>query len=135
MVSEGVGYKGRKVPVSFRDEALLGVREKGITQAGEPVDVTSDDDDGWRRLLDDNGAAQDNVDVNVSGVVKSSRLKEIWYSRDRTGTLSLDYPTGHRLSGTAVLVNYNETGNYNDAVTFEATFQFSGPVTFDYLAS
>lgn len=135
MALEGEGYKGRKIVVTWKGERILGVRERSIQMAGEPVDLTSDDDDGWRRLADENGAAQDNVDVNVSGVTKSTKLKDDWMARDRTGTLTIDYPTGHQLTGTAVLVNYTDTGPYNDAVTFEATFQFSGPVVYDFLAS
>lgn len=134
-VNEGEGYKGRKIALTFRGETIPGVREKSMQMQGEPVDITSDDDDGWRRLADENGAAQDNVDVNVNGVTKSSLLKEIWFSRERSGELIIDYPTGHRISGTAVLVNYTDTGPYNDAVTFEATFQMSGAVQFDYTLS
>src|SRR5688572_22017609 len=134
-VTEGQAFKGRKITLTWKGETILGVRERSLQLQGEPVDVTSDDDDGWRRLADENGAAQDNVDFNCGGVVKSSRFREDWFSRDRTGELVILYPTGHEVRGTAVMVGYNETGPYNDAVTFEATFQFSGPVTYDYLAS
>lgn len=131
-IPEGEGFKGRKITVTWKGENLGGIRERSLQLAGEPVDITSSDDDGWRRLAVENGAAQDNVDFNCSGVTKSSTLKEDWFSRDRVGELIIDYPTGHRVSGTAVLVNYTDTGPYNDATTFEATFQFSGEVTFDY---
>lgn len=132
-IPEGEGYKGRKITLTWKGVVIPGVRERSISMAGEPVDLTSGDDDGWRRLATENGAAQDNVDVSVSGVTKTTDLKEDWMHRDRVGELIIDYPTGHRLSGTAVLVNYTDTGPYNDAVTFEATFQFSGEVTFDYV--
>lgn len=131
-IPEGQGYKGRKIAVYWKGERIGAARERSITMQGEPVDVTSDDDDGWRRLATENGAAQDNVDVTVSGVTKNSILKEDWFSRERTGELIIEYPTGHRISGEAVLTNYTDTGPYNDAVTFEATFQYSGMVTFDY---
>ena len=134
-IPEGEGFKGRKIEVTWKGARIPGVRERSLSFAGEPVDLTSDDDDGWRKLADENGAAQDNVDFNCGGVTKSTDLKEDWVSRDRTGELIIDYPTGHRVAMTAVLVNYTDTGPYNDAVTFEAQFQNSGPVTFDYLGS
>jgi predicted secreted protein len=135
MTTEGQGFKGRKVTVTWKGEPILGVRERSLQLAGEPVNLTSGDDDGWRLLADDNGPAQDNVDFNASGVTKSSRLKDDWFSRERTGELIITYPTGHQVSGTAVLVNYSDTGPYNDAMTFEAAWQYSGPVVFDYALS
>lgn len=134
-VVEGQAFKGRKIQITWNGETILGVRERSLKLQGDPVDVTSDDDDGWRRLADENGAAQDNVDVTVGGVTKSSAFKDTWFSRVRTGTLEILYPTGHKISGTAVLVSYTDTGPYNNATTFEAQFQFSGPVTFDYTLS
>lgn len=134
-VAEGEGFKGRKITFTWKGERIPGIRERSLALAGEPVDITSDDDDGWRKLADENGAAQDNVDFNASGVTKSSVLKEDWFNRERTGELIIDYPTGHRVSGTAVLVSYTDTGPYNEATTFEAAFQFSGEVLFDYLLS
>ena len=134
-IAEGVGYKGRKIRVRWKGEHILGVREKGVALAGEPVDITSDDDDGWRRLAHENGAAQKNVDVSVSGITKQSVLKEDWIAGETDGELIIEYPTGHELSGTFVLVNYTDTGPYNDATKFEASFQNSGVVVFDYTLS
>lgn len=134
-IIEGVGYKGRKIRVRWKGVYITGVREKGITLSGEPVDLTSDDDDGWRRVASENGPAQKNVDVSVKGVTKQSDLKEDWFTGDTEGELIIEYPTGHRISGTFMLTTYVDTGPYNDATTFEATFISSGAVTFDFAAS
>ena len=134
-IPQGQGYKGRKIRVTWKGEVIPGMRERTISFAGEPVDLTSDDDDGWRRLAHENGPAQKNVDVSFSGVIKSDTLKEDWISGDISGELIVDYPTGNRLSGTFMLANYTDTGPINDAATFEAQFQNSGPVTFDYVGS
>ena len=135
-IVEGVGYKGRKIRVRWKGVYIKGVREKSIALAGEPVDLTSDDDDGWRRLATENGPAQRQVDVSVSGVTKQSDLKEDWFTGDTEGELIIEYPTGHVLTiATAMLVNYTDTGPYNDATTFEASFQSSGAATWDYAAS
>lgn len=46
---------GRQITVHFGGNSptdlLAGVREKGVELNGEPIDITSDDDDGWRTLL------------------------------------------------------------------------------------
>lgn len=131
-VAQGSPFKGRKAKIRWKGAYLLGVREKGLTCNGEPVNVTDDDDDGWQKLADNNGAAEDSVEITVSGIAKESQLKDDFFGRARTGTLQLEYPTGENIAGTFVLSSYSETGPYNDAMTFEATFKSSGPVTFDY---
>ena len=43
---------GREVALTWNSAAILGVREKSLTIAGEPVNVTSDEDSGVQTLLD-----------------------------------------------------------------------------------
>lgn len=62
------GYLGRKVNLTWGGSAVLGIREKGVTINGEPIDVTSDDDNGWRKLLTE--AGEHSVDISISGVTK-----------------------------------------------------------------
>jgi predicted secreted protein len=131
-VSPGTAFKGRKAKVRWKGEYLLGVRTKTLTVAGEPVNVTDDDDDGWRKLADNNGAAEDTVEITVQGIAKDSQLLDDFVRRNRTGTLMWELPTGETMTGTFVLTSFSQTGAYNDAMTYEATFQNSGPVTFDY---
>lgn len=107
--------------------AVLGVREKGVTRNGEPIDVASDEDSGWRTLL--TTAGQNEVDISLSGVTKDLVLRNDWHAGNRTKTLALTYPDGSILSGSFYLANFNETGAYNDAVTFDATLQSTGAVT------
>lgn len=127
------GIVGRQVRFSFGGESpadeVPGVREKGLSCNGEPIDVTSDEDAGVRTLID-NISAQDEVNLSVSGVTKSSRLREAWRSGQRTQPCVLEYPDGYRVTGSFFLQSYNETGPYNDAVTFEAELLSSGVVTF-----
>lgn len=123
------GFLGRSVQLDWGGTALGGVRTKGLELNGEPVDVTSDEDGGWRVLLTEPGENQ--VNITVSGVTKSDVLKTDWFTGNRTRAVALDYPDGGTVSGTFYLATYTETGNYNDAVTFDATLQSSGPVSYD----
>lgn len=118
---------GRSVTVQWAAAALLGVREMGINLNGEPIDVTSGEDAGWRTLL--SAAQQQQVDITISGVDKDEVLKQAWFN-DREDTLTVTYPSGDTISGTFVMSSYTENDAYQDAVTFEATFQSSGVVTY-----
>lgn len=120
---------GRKILLEWNGYEVPGVQEKGINRNGEPIDITSDDDDGWQRMHDEIGVS--NVEITVSGVSKSEALAADWFEGSRSRTLTLtNTVTGSEISGTFVMASFNETGTHNEAVTFEATFQSSGPVTF-----
>lgn len=127
------GRVGRQVRFHFGGNSpadeILGVREKGVECSGEPIDLTADEDDGVRTLLD-NLSAQDEVNLSISGVTKDTRMKQAWHNGERTQPCSLTYPNGATLTGTFFLSTYNETETYNDATTFEATLMSSGVVTF-----
>lgn len=122
------GNAGRKVNFEWGGDTVPGVREKSIAIAGEPIDVTSDDSDGWRELLSE--AAENQVDLSLSGVTKSHALKTAWFEGDRTEEVTITYPDGATLAGTFFLASFTDTAPYNDAMTFEAELQSSGPVTF-----
>ena len=127
------GRIGRKVRFHFGGispaDEIPGVREKGVELNGEPIDVTSDENDGVRILLE-NISAQDEVNVTVSGVTKDTRMKQAWIDRLRTQPVLIQYPDLSSLSGTFYLSSYSETEPYNDASTFEATLMSSGVVTY-----
>ena len=126
------GRVGRKIKFKWGTAAPLaeipGVREKGVTINGEAIDVTADDSNGWRELLAD--AAQNQVDIALSGITKTHVLKADWFGGSRTKLAEIEYDDGARIAGSFFLSNYAETGVYNDAATFEATLLSTGPVTY-----
>lgn len=122
-------FAGRAINLEWKGNEVAGVRQKSVAINGEPIDITSDDNNGWRTLLPTD-PAQMQVDVSVSGITKSSILKRDWFQGLREGEVRLEYPDGSTISGTFLLVTYTDTGAYNDATTFEATFQSTGPVVF-----
>lgn len=109
-------------------EDIPGVREKGVTLNGEAVDVTSDENNGWRQLL--TVPAENQVEISLSGVTKNHALKIDWFAGNRTQVAQLVYDDGTSIQGTFYLSNYTETGVYNDALTFEATLMSSGVITY-----
>ena len=140
---------GRTVKVYWGNESpqplVAGVREKSVEASGEPVDVTNDDSNGVRALID---AAQVNtVNISVSGVLKDDTLRADWFAGisnadRRMQNATFQYPvfdpnsasptptTGASISGLFYLSEYTETGAHDDAVTFEGTFMNAGPLTY-----
>lgn len=120
---------GRQVALTWNGSPLLGVREKGITFNGEPINVTSDEDSGWRTLIPD-VSNEDQVEVKLTGVSKDTRIKTDWFARTRTRTAVVTYPNGDVITGTFMISHFSEGIPYNNAITFETTLQSHGPVTF-----
>jgi predicted secreted protein len=121
---------GRKIKFRWGTPAteIPGVREKGVTLNGEAVDVTADDDNGWRSLLID--PAENQVEISLSGVTKVHTLKADWFAGSRSKYAEIEYDDGAKVRGTFFLSNYSETGVYNDAATFEATLMSSGVIEY-----
>jgi predicted secreted protein len=127
--------KGRAVIVQRNSVTVAGCRTKGLSIAGSSIDVTTDDDDGIRKLLDQPG--QLDVSISVAGILTSDALRqEALQTSDRTQTTTFRMPDGwvgspsmSLMSGNFFLAGYSESAEYQGAVTFEATFESAGAVT------
>lgn len=107
---------------------IQGLREKGIEMSGEPIDITSDDDNGWRKLL--GVTAENQITISISGVSKDDTLKTAFFNADRLENVVVVFPDGGELAGEFYLSSFSETGTYNEAIVFEAELQSSGTVTY-----
>lgn len=131
------GIVGRTITVYWGNEspqpAVAGIQEKTVSLSGEAVDITNDDSNGWRQLLD---AAQVNtVEISCSGVMLDGVLRADWFAGasatgSRMQSATFEYPDGGIIAGTFYLQEYSETGQHDEAVTFEATFVSHGSVTY-----
>lgn len=124
---------GRKVKVyrgaPSTGTVFVGVTSKTISINNEPVDITNDDDDGFRALLAD--PAVRSMDISAEGVLKSdgpiadaisasSLLEEYTVEIEGVGEVSGDfYVSGMEL-----------TAPTNEAVRYSTTFMSSGPFTY-----
>ena len=121
---------GRNLLLKTGSTVIAGVRTKGIVVAGEVIDVTSDDDGGYRTSLAE--AGQKSLDISVDGITKDAELRAAMLAGmtlTMTG-LSIEYPNGDTITGDFLLVSVEESGSYNDAVTFTASIQSSGAWTY-----
>lgn len=127
------GFNGRELTIDWDATTLVGVRTRGVTNSNEMVDVTTDDDAGWRTLLATPGVKS--VEVTVGGISSDEVLLAEFYNASTTGeTLKIDLPssltTPGNISGTFHLASFEITGEHDGAVEFSSTFQSSGAVTY-----
>lgn len=120
--------KGRNVTLTWNGVAITGMREKSISLNGEAINVTSDEDNGWQALLAE--AAENSVEITVSGVTKTTAIKNDWWAGTRTRTAVYTWPDGSSLSGSYMITAYSEGAPYNDAVTYELTLSSTGAMTY-----
>ena len=122
------GANGRALQIKWDSVTLVGVRTKGWTATADLVDVTTDDDNGWRTLL----ATPDlkSVEVTVGGISSDQVLiNEFFNGTGETLTGELPTTTG-TISGTFYLSSFEQTGEHDGAVEFSATFMSSGVVAY-----
>lgn len=106
-----------------------GLREKGISASGEPLDITADDDDGYRKLLGVFGQRQ--IDISLSGLPTSDLVKNMWYSGQVLTTWEIVYPNGASLVGSFLLTKYDETEPYNGVSTVSFELQSADQWVYD----
>jgi len=122
------GANGRALQIKWDSVTLVGVRTKGWTATADLVDVTTDDDNGWRTLLATPGLRS--VEVTVGGISSDQVLiNEFFNGTGETLTGELPTTTG-TISGTFYLSSFEQTGEHDGAVEFSATFMSSGVVTY-----
>ena len=121
---------GRELLIKKGVSVIAGVRTKTVTINGEPIDITSDDDSGFRTMLATAGLRS--IDLSVEGVTKDSTLRAIvaGVSSQLLTDITVEYPNGDTIEGDFYLVNIEESGEYQDALTFSASLQSSGAFTY-----
>lgn len=113
---------------------IASVRTKSFTLDASAIDVTTDDDDGIRALLEESGQRQ--IDISVEGLLADDTL----VSQIANGTLliqelTIKLPftfttTQSTIVGDFRFNNFEVGGEYQDAQTFSATLQSTGAWVF-----
>ena len=127
--------KGRELLVKRGSSVIAGIRTKGVAFNGEAIDVTTDDDSGYRTMLADAGTYS--VDLSIEGITKDNDLRATVMAAGSLmlTDITIEYPNGDELSGDFFLTSLEESGTYNDAVTFSGSLQSSGTFTFTAASS
>lgn len=131
------GAASRDMLVLKGATALLGINSKSVAVAKEPIDITTDEDNGFRLLLDLAGTKT--LDISFSGVTKDNLIREqIMTEQSQLLTdITIEYPpvgsqtSGDEISGDFYLSGYTDNGTSSDgALEFDGTLQSSGEWTF-----
>lgn len=126
------GANGRQLTIEWGagPTTLVGVRTKGYTVTNDYVDVTTDDDDGWRTLLADPGLRS--IEVTVGGISSDQVLiADIMDANVSAKTLHIEFPlTTGNLVGTFLVSSFEQTGEHDGAVEFSATFMSTASVAY-----
>lgn len=118
---------GRALTIDWNGTVIAGVKTKSVEYANELVDITSDDDAGWRTYLATPGVR--GITVNVAGVMKNQVLTDDFFGTI-SRTLTENYPTTTgTAAGTFILQSYTKDANHDGSCDFSAVFVSSGAVT------
>lgn len=110
---------------------VTGMRTKTITLSNEPIDITSDDDSGWRTFLAED-PAQRSIDMAVEGITKDNELMKL-AAEGGSGLVSeytLNFPGLGSFTGDFYIGTLELGAPYNEGVTFSCNIQSSGPQVF-----
>lgn len=120
---------GRELTISRGGNVIAGVRTKNFTVSGEPIDITTDDDSGYRTLLED--SAQKQIDASVEGLAKDDVLvTDLANNGTLLANCTVTLPSGATIIGDFRLNNVELGAEYNNAVTFTAELHSSGAWNF-----
>ena len=125
------GYNERMFKIKKAGTVFAAVKSKSLNLNKEPVDVTTDDDDAWRRLLPLSGARS--MDGSFEGVITVNNFNTILSSWEGNtfSDITFEAPNGDEWEAedgfflNSVAINGQEKG----AVMFTASVQSSGAVT------
>lgn len=100
-----------------------GAREKSMSINNAPVDITSDDDLGWKTSLADVSASRD-WSLKVGGVLKDDALIVVALAQ---ASVEVMYVTGlDYYVGTARVVSAEVPAGQEDPITYDVSFEGSG---------
>lgn len=124
------GTNGRNLKIDYNTTTLVGVRTKGYTVTNDYVDVTTDDDNGWRTLLATPGLRS--IESTVSGISSDQiLLAAIMAANVASATIDIQLPTTTgKLSGSFLVSSFEGTGEHDGAAEFSATFMSTGVITY-----
>lgn len=121
--------KGRGIAMKWNSTTIAMVRTKSFSIGNSLIDVTNDDDTGIRKALSEPG--EKTVSFSCSGVVTDRILAQAALSTSNiVDNMDWLWANGNKLSGDFAITSYSETGEYNGAATFEASFESTGPVVY-----
>lgn len=127
------GFNGRELVIDWDSTTLVGVRSRTVSTTNDLVDVTTDDDSGWRTLLADPGLRS--VEISVSGITSDEvLLADIYAAEMAAATLDVTLPTAlstaGSLSGSFLPSKFEQSAEHDGAYEFSVTFMSTGAIAY-----
>jgi predicted secreted protein len=121
---------GRKLRIKKGSTLIAGARTDSLTINNEPIDITEKGDAGWRTMLADVGVRS--IDAEVEGVLEDTTLiaLSVGAAANLLAAYTLEIEGIGSFTGNFYFVSLAITGEQADAVTFTASIQSSGTITF-----
>lgn len=121
---------GRALKIYRSSTLIAAVVSKTVTINNEPIDITTDDDLGFRTLLEE--SATKSVDIGVEGVLEEDTLLAVAANPATAAFITADkveFPSGALVEGNFRLNSLETSGSVDGRVDFSATLQSSGAWT------
>ena len=119
--------KGRAFTIKKNSVIIAGLQAKSAAINNNPVDVTTDDELGFRTLMADPGVKS--IDISFDGVTKDTVLRALVMANASQlfTDITLEYPNGDTVAGDFFLANLDESGDTVGHLKFSGSLQSSGP--------
>ncbi len=131
------GYIAREIVLKDTEgNAVAGLNATNITVNREEIDVTTNDEDGFRTLLGE--AGQLGWEISAEGIVRPGNLdllREAFNPNTSLTKYTLEFPWGDEATADWFIGNFELGAETQEAVTFSGTFMSSGIVEYTEGAS
>lgn len=120
---------GRLLTISRAGEKIASVQSKSVTINNEAIDVTTDDDSGFRTLMEESATRQ--LDLSLEGVTSDDTLIQAATSgATLIEAYTITFPSGATISGDFRLNSVELGAPVSEAITFTAEMQSTGEFTY-----
>ena len=125
---------GRLLRIKKGSTAVVGAKTDNMSINNEMIDITDKDDVGWRTLLAEVGVRS--VSADIAGILLDDTLlvDVVGAGSGLLTAWTIDVAVADSdlgsFSGNFFLSNISLTGEQEDAITFTATIESSGAITF-----
>ncbi|WP_339064719.1 phage tail tube protein [Teredinibacter turnerae] len=122
--------KGIDIVIAKGGTAIAGLQARTISYAGEAIDISSDDDNGFRGLDDAVGVRS--LDISGEGTLVDATFQNLAFGTGakKLTDISLTLPDGATITGDFLLPTFELTGGTNEDATYSISLQSSGEWTY-----
>ena len=121
--------KGVDVVIKIGTDLLAGQRSATLNRAGETIDVTTKDSNGWKES--EPGLKEWSIDCDglfVESDTAYEALETAFINGDKV-SVELGMPSGLKYSGQAIITDFPLEAPYDDNVSYSVAFAGDGELT------